>query len=114
MKLCFLNWIALGLTYLSFVVMVKLQRRNEVAIGGKVSNIKIPLGSINPVMVYHARKNNYDTNISNDNNTLNNSDIYNNNNDEINFDMLLYKNNEDIVSHESERNQNEFLFETPY
>ena len=114
MKVCSIHWIILALTCLSFVMMVQLHKLNDgdIAIGGRVSNIKIPLGSINPVMVYHARKSNYDTNNNNNNTSLNES--YSDNEDDINFDALLNKNNNDIISNDSEFIQNEFLFETPY
>jgi hypothetical protein len=109
MKVYVMKWVVLGLMGLSVVMMVQLHKQNDVnvAIGGRVSNIKIPLGSINPVMVYHARKNNYDSSNNNNNTSLNDNDS-----DDINFDMLLNKNNNDIISNEI--NQNEFLFETPY
>ena len=120
MKVWVMKWVVFTLMGLSVVMMVQLHKQNdvdvngEVAIGGRVSNIKIPLGSINPVMVYHARKNNYDSN--NNNTSLNESYVDDNDNDsgEINFDMLLNKNNNDIISNDNEINQNEFLFETPY
>lgn len=117
MKVWVMKWVVLGLMGLSVVMMVQLHKQNDgnvnVAIGGRVSNIKIPLGSINPVMVYHARKNNYD---SNNNNTSLNDSYVDNDSDDINFDMLLNKNNNDISSNDNDNeiNQNEFLFETPY
>lgn len=113
MKVYVMKWVVLGLMGLSVVMMVQLHKQNDVnvAIGGRVSNIKIPLGSINPVMVYHARKNNYDSSNNNNNTSLNDNDS-----DDINFDMLLNKNNNDIISNDNDNeiNQNEFLFETPY